>query len=134
MEQIRRMRAGARDKSFVYHVLRYTPDLVRDEWANIGVMVFDPRTDERRFRLIADEEEFHRVRRLHPEADEGLLRSLQGSLESRFETANLASVNVGEWERILFQWDATFFKHPPTFASDRVAGNRPRCRSRAVVR
>ena len=52
--------ATDRDKSFVYYILRYTPDLVRDEWVNIGVLVFDPRTDERRFRLIEDEEEFHR--------------------------------------------------------------------------
>ena len=42
-----------------------------------------------------------------PQADEGLLRSLQSSLESRFETANLASGNMDEWERILFKWDAT---------------------------
>jgi hypothetical protein len=94
------------DKSFVYYVLRYVPNLVRDEWVNIGVLVFDPRTNERRFRLIEDEDEFHRIRRLHPDADEGLLRALQGSLESRLEAANLASRNVSEWESILFKWDS----------------------------
>lgn len=32
----------AEDRKFVYHVLRYTSDLVRDEWVNIGVLLFDP--------------------------------------------------------------------------------------------
>jgi hypothetical protein len=99
--------ATGREQGFVYYVLRYTPDLVRDEWVNIGVLVFDPRNGARRFRLIEEEEEFYRVRRLHPRADEGLLRSLQGNLENRFDAAKLANGSPGEWEQILFKWDAT---------------------------
>jgi len=95
-----------RDKSFMHYVLRYSPSNVRNEWVNIGILLFDPRTNERRFRLIEDEEEFHRVRRLHPHADERLLRTLQENLESRFEAANLAAGTVSEWEQILFKWDA----------------------------
>ncbi len=29
-------------KTFVSHILRYTSDLVRDEWLNIGILLFDP--------------------------------------------------------------------------------------------
>jgi Protein of unknown function (DUF3037) len=60
-----------------YHVLRYTPNLVRDEWVNIGILLFNSATGERRLRLIEDEEEYRRVRRLHPQADQALLRALQ---------------------------------------------------------
>ena len=33
--------------AYIYRVLRYTPNLVRDEWVNIGVLVFDPENGER---------------------------------------------------------------------------------------
>jgi hypothetical protein len=32
----------ANERAYVYRVLRYAPNLVRDEWVNIGVLVFDP--------------------------------------------------------------------------------------------
>ncbi len=45
----------ARDgRTCAYRVLRYTPNLVRDEWVNIGVLVFDPQTGERRLRMIEE--------------------------------------------------------------------------------
>jgi hypothetical protein len=71
---------------------------VRDEWVNIGVLVFDPQSGERRMRLIEEPEEYARVRRLHPRADEGLLRALRDDLESRFASAMQlfpADVNAG---------------------------------------
>jgi hypothetical protein len=63
-------------------ILRYSPYALRDEWVNIGVLLFDEATGERRLRLIEDQEEFHRVRRLHPTADESVLRKLRDNLES----------------------------------------------------
>ena len=69
--------ARANERACAYRVLRYTPNLVRDEWVNIGVLVFDPQTGERRLRLIEEPEEYARVRRLHPQADEELLRALR---------------------------------------------------------
>src|ERR1700692_768874 len=75
------------DKTLAYRVLRYTPNLVRDEWVNIGVLVFDPESGERRMRLIEEPQEYARVRRLHPRADEELLRALRDDLENRFLTA-----------------------------------------------
>src|SRR5580700_12043517 len=75
------------ERTCAYRILRYTPNLVRDEWVNIGVLVYDPRSGERRLRLIEEQEEYNRVRRLHPDADESLLRALRDHLESRFAAA-----------------------------------------------
>jgi hypothetical protein len=76
------------ERGLAYHVLRYIPDLVRDEWVNIGVLVFNPRTGERRLRLIEDQVEYSRIRRLHPAADEALLRALRDDLEDRLDSAD----------------------------------------------
>ena len=84
-----------------YRILRYTPNLVRDEWINVGVVLFDPQTGERRMRLIEEQDEYNRVRRLHPQADEFLLRALRDDLESRFQAAN------GNWMELLAKWDQT---------------------------
>jgi hypothetical protein len=64
-------------KTYSYWVVRYTPNLVRDEWLNVGVMLLDP--GRRRFeaRFIEENAEFGRVRRLHPNADETVLRALE---------------------------------------------------------
>ncbi len=106
---------GAADRTLAYRVLRYTPNLVRDEWVNIGVLVFDPSNGERRMRLIEEPEEYARVRRLHPRADEELLRALRDDLENRFATATqLFHGNTGsngqasvDWLKLLGKWDET---------------------------
>ena len=99
----------------IYHVLRYTPNLVRDEWVNIGILLFNSVTGERRLRLIEDEEEFRRVRRWHPQADETVLRALRDDLEERLQSAetlagpsDLHSGNGGGyWQQLLAKWDNT---------------------------
>jgi len=105
------------DRTLAYRVLRYTPNLVRDEWVNIGVLVFDPQSGERRMRLIEEPEEYARVRRLHPRADEELLRALRDDLENRFVTAaqlfqgngneKSGSQTSAEWLKLLGKWDET---------------------------
>ena len=90
----------------VYVILRYTPNLVRNEWVNIGVLLFDPASGERRLRLIEDQEEFARVRRLHPAADEGLLRGLRDDLEDRLRDARHVAEG-GDWQKLLAKWDDT---------------------------
>jgi Protein of unknown function (DUF3037) len=71
-----------------YRILRYTPNLVRDEWINIGVLLEEAREGEtaarrRAVRLIEDSTEMARVRRLHPAADEALLRALPAEFDAR---------------------------------------------------
>jgi hypothetical protein len=90
----------------VYVILRYTPNLVRNEWVNIGVLLFDPASGERRLRLIEDQEEFARVRRLHPAADEGLLRGLRDDLEDRLRDAR-RTAEGGDLQKLLAKWDDT---------------------------
>jgi hypothetical protein len=100
---------GSAERVCAYRILRYTPNLVRDEWVNIGVLVFDPQTGERRLRLIEEQDEYNRVRRLHPQADEVLLRALRDDLEDRFQsaTANGGKGNTGNWQKLLAKWDET---------------------------
>ena len=100
------------EHAFVYRVLRYTPNLVRDEWLNIGVLLFNPETGERRLRMIEDQDEYNRVRRLHPQADEALLRALRDDIERRLDSpdngngSDRASRNTA-WQRLLAKWDDT---------------------------
>src|SRR5215472_14469835 len=77
---------SANESKFVYHILRYTSDLIRDEWVNIGVLLFDPVTGAVRLKLIEQPEEYARIRRLHPAADEETLRGFRDHLEDRFNT------------------------------------------------
>lgn len=97
------------ERGCAYRILRWTPNLVRDEWVNIGVLVFDARSGDRRLRLIEEQEEYARVRRLHPEADESLLRALRDNLEDRFESALQSTGHspASNLEELLHEWDAT---------------------------
>jgi hypothetical protein len=70
-------------KNLQYRILRYTPDLVRDEWVNIGVLLEETDGGRHEARLIHETPELARVRRLHPNADEELLRSLPVEFEAR---------------------------------------------------
>jgi hypothetical protein len=102
-------------RTCAYRVLRYSPNLIRDEWVNIGVLVFDPRSGERRLRLIEEQEEYARVRRLHPAADEAVLRGLRDDLEDRFALARGANGRGGSGgngngaglQELLRKWDET---------------------------
>lgn len=96
----------APETQYVYRVLRYTPNLVRDEWVNVGVLVYNPATGERRLRMIEEQDEFARVRRLHPAADEDLLRRLREDLEDRLRNAKDV-VDGGDWQKLLAKWDDT---------------------------
>lgn len=68
---------------FEYRILRYMPNSLRDEWVNIGVLLQETSGARRAMRLIEEPAEFARVRRVHPEADEDLLRSLPAEFDAR---------------------------------------------------
>jgi hypothetical protein len=112
------------ERTLVHRILRYVPNLLRDEWVNIGVLLYDPNTGERRLRLIEDEEEYDRLRSLHPRVDEESLRGLRDHMESRFSAATLSKgngpirsilrngegnpkPNATDWFQVLEKWDAT---------------------------
>jgi hypothetical protein len=71
-----------------YRILRYTPNLIRDEWINVGVLLANPADTRIEARLIAQDGEFARVRRLHPAADLELLRAFGMQFESQLREAN----------------------------------------------
>ena len=99
-------------KTFVAHILRYTSDLVRDEWLNIGILLFDPETGERSIRLIEEEREFARLRRMQPSADEDLIRRMRDHLEDHFETLSQqfregSSTAPQDFRKLIEKWDGT---------------------------
>ena len=70
-------------KTFRYRILRYTPNLIRDEWVNVGVLLEEIGGARQAMRLVEEPAEIARVRRLHPNADEGLLRALPAEFDAR---------------------------------------------------
>jgi hypothetical protein len=116
---------ASRERTFIYRILRYVPSLLRDEWVNIGVLLYDPDTGERRLRMIQEDAEFSRVLRLRPPVDEKMLRGLRDHLESRLGAATQVNGNGGairstlrngqgnptpnatDWLRVLEKWDDT---------------------------
>jgi len=71
-------------QSCAYHVVRYQPNLIRDEWINIGVLLFDPSSGRVRQRWLEESADFARLRRLHPSADEELLLGLPAEFDRQF--------------------------------------------------
>ncbi|HUO35146.1 MAG TPA: DUF3037 domain-containing protein [Candidatus Acidoferrum sp.] len=73
---------------YTYRILRYTPNLLRDEWLNIGVLLEEteaggnPAT-RRAAQIIEEDAEINRVRKLHPNADEDFLRALPREFQAR---------------------------------------------------
>jgi Protein of unknown function (DUF3037) len=86
-ENLKNYEASSREgdlRACAYHVVRYLPNLVRDEWVNIGILLFDPANGRILRRMMEEPGEFARVRRLHPGADEELLRRLPEEFEAQF--------------------------------------------------
>jgi hypothetical protein len=65
-----------------YRILRYVPNLMRDEWVNIGVLLEDGPNAQRAIKLIEEDSEFARLRRLNPAMDDSLLRGLAGTFDA----------------------------------------------------
>src|SRR5579864_1570996 len=100
-----------------YHVVRYQPNLIRDEWVNIGVLLFipglgpgqapairpgeGPFTGRVRQRWLEEPADFARLRRLHPAADEELLLRLPAEFDRQFAGREM------EAEAILEKFDDT---------------------------
>lgn len=82
-----------------YLVLRYVPNLVRDEWVNVGVILEDSRRHVARARLMEEDAEILRVRRLHPSADDRLLRELAGSFRAELASSGASAAWIEKMER-----------------------------------
>lgn len=94
------------NRVFRYRVLRYLPNLVRDEWLNIGVLLEEmpgqpreetpARVTRRAMRVLGEETEIVRLRRIHPSVDENLLRVLATELEGGLRGAGPAPDALAE--------------------------------------
>src|SRR5580700_1425922 len=75
-----------------YHVVRYQPNLIRDEWVNIGILLFIPAngagegfsSGRVRQRWLEEPADLVRLRRLHPAVDEELLLRLPSEFDRQF--------------------------------------------------
>jgi hypothetical protein len=76
-------------RPYAYHVVRYMPNLLRDEWVNIGILLFDPASGRLLQRIVEEEPEFERVQRLHPNTDRELLRRLSYDFTSQSAAAGV---------------------------------------------
>jgi len=65
-----------------FRILRYVPNLVRDEWMNIGVLLVDPE-GRLHARVLQEESQYARLRRLYPAVDVAVLRALEADLEAK---------------------------------------------------
>jgi hypothetical protein len=65
-------------KECTFFLVRYVPDLVRDEVLNIGVFVYSP---EEKYLDCLFTDDFRRIKSFHPQADLELLRELQQHFE-----------------------------------------------------
>jgi Protein of unknown function (DUF3037) len=96
-----------------YHVVRYQPNLIRDEWVNIGVLLLipgggpgnepgeGPAGGRVRQRWLEEPADLVRLRRLHPAADEELLLRLPAEFDRQFPGRDM------EVEVILEKFDET---------------------------
>ena len=87
-----------------YHVVRYQPNLIRDEWVNIGVLLFipghgpaeGPSAGRVRQRWLEEPADLVRLRRLHPAADEELLLRLPAAFDRQFAGRELRAAAILE--------------------------------------
>ena len=93
-----------------YRILRYTPNLVRDEWINVAVLLeqipgppgLAGPAIRRAMRVIDEEADFNRLRRLHPSADEDLLRNLGVEFETHLTGSEVEVSNyLGKFDDTL---------------------------------
>ena len=93
-------------RTCAYRLVRYYPNLVRDEWINIGVLLWIPsdgvNPERVRQRWLDDPPDLLRLRRLHPSVDEELLLRLPAAFESEFASRGT------EPEAVLEKLDDTF--------------------------
>jgi len=87
---------------YAYHVVRYQPNLIRDEWVNIGVLLLDPSSGRVRQRWLEEPADLARLRRLHPAADEELLLRLPAEFDRQLAGAGTdAAALVEKFDRTL---------------------------------
>ena len=76
------MMQESKPKQCSFFLVRYVPDLVRDECVNIGLLLYGP-AEHYLGCLFTDD--WRRIKRFHPQADLELLRELQEDFEQQID-------------------------------------------------
>ncbi len=73
--------------------------------------------------MIEEQDEYNRIRRLHPQADEMLLRALRDDLEDHFPSASANGSNSrgGDWQQLLGKWDDALCPTPCNLPRKKVS-------------
>lgn len=93
--------AESNRRMLAYRVLRYAPNAIRDEWVNVGIVLEDLEKPRARARLMEEEAEMVRVRRLHPEADENVLRGLPALFQTELAATGAGTAWIEKIEQNL---------------------------------
>ncbi len=86
------MTPDAKSEESAFFLVRYVPDLVRDEVLNIGLFLHCP---EQKYLGCLVTNDFRRIKAFHPQADLELLRSLQQHFEEDIDQSS------DDWEQYL---------------------------------
>ncbi len=76
------MAEESKPKECSYFLVRYVPDVAKEEFLNIGLFLRSPEED---YLDCLFTDDFHRLKRLHPQADMELLRELQPYFEQQIK-------------------------------------------------
>ncbi len=79
---MKRMVEESKPKQCSFFLVRYVPDLVRDECVNIGLLLYNP---PERFLGCLFTDDWRRIKRFHPQADLEFLRELQEDFEQQID-------------------------------------------------
>lgn len=80
--RVKPMTEEGKSKPCSFFLVRYVPDLVRDECLNIGLFLYSP---EERYLGCLFTDDFRRIKRFHPQADLEFLRELQGDFAQQID-------------------------------------------------
>jgi len=72
-------------KQLEFFLLRYVPDVVKDEFVNIGVMMLEPGGNGEGFADVRFTRDWRRVRCLDPQADVEMLEALESEIRGQLQ-------------------------------------------------
>lgn len=73
----------AQKRKLEFFLLRYVPDAVKEEFVNIGLVMFEPGANGAGFADVRFTRDWRRVRCLDPQADIGLLSTLESDIRNQ---------------------------------------------------
>jgi Protein of unknown function (DUF3037) len=95
------MNSGFERRPCEFHLLRYVPDAVRNEYVHIGVILRECAGADRAPAMVQFTRDWRRVRCLDPEADTAVLEGMENELRRRFQAEPDGNESAGNLMRLL---------------------------------